>query len=69
MKFLTPKDWTVVILIVFLFAIAIVVAPVVVIWSLNTLFPALAIPFTFSTWLATGILLLFLIPNVTRTNK
>jgi len=26
--------------------------PFVTIWSLNTLFPALAIPYTFSTWLA-----------------
>jgi hypothetical protein len=26
--------------------------PFVTIWSLNTLFPALAIPYTFSTWIA-----------------
>jgi len=29
-----------------------VFGPFVTIWSLNTLFPALAIPYTFSTWLA-----------------
>jgi hypothetical protein len=27
--------------------------PFVVIWSVNTLFPAMAIPYTFWTWLAT----------------
>jgi hypothetical protein len=27
--------------------------PFVIIWGLNTLFPVLAIPFTFWTWLAT----------------
>lgn len=26
--------------------------PLVTIWALNALFPALAIPYTFSTWLA-----------------
>ena len=34
----------------------IVVGPILTIWSLNTLFPALAIPFTFDTWFATVIL-------------
>jgi hypothetical protein len=29
-----------------------VFGPFVTIWSLNTLFPALAIPYTFSTWIA-----------------
>lgn len=37
--------------------IAIVIAgPLITIWALNTLFPALAIPFTFWTWLAAAIL-------------
>ena len=37
--------------------IAIVVfGPFVIIWSLNTLFPILAIPFNFETWIATFIL-------------
>jgi len=44
-----------------LFWIVIVIAlvilgPVAVIWSLNTLFPALAIPLTFETWCAVVIL-------------
>lgn len=35
----------------------VIVGPFITIWSLNTLFPALAIPYTFWTWLAA--LLLF----------
>ena len=62
-------SWIVALLIISLIISAIVLGPVLVIWSLNTLFPVLAIPFTFYTWLATGILLLFLMPNVTRTDK
>jgi hypothetical protein len=34
----------------------IVVGPFITIWALNTLFPALVIPYTFETWLATVIL-------------
>lgn len=42
---------------VFVFWIVILVAllivgPLLIIWALNTLFPALAIPYTFWTWLA-----------------
>jgi hypothetical protein len=33
-----------------------VLMPIATIWSLNILFPALAIPFTIETWLATIIL-------------
>ena len=36
-----------------LFGIALIAAgPLVTIWALNTLFPTLAIPYTFWTWLA-----------------
>lgn len=35
-----------------LIILLVVFAPFATIWSLNTLFPALAIPFTFDTWLA-----------------
>jgi hypothetical protein len=34
----------------------IVIMPYAAIWSLNTLFPALAIPFTFDTWCAAVVL-------------
>ena len=40
------------ILIVFIVA----VGPLCTIWSLNTLFPVLAIPYTFETWVATAVL-------------
>jgi hypothetical protein len=36
------------VLIIFL----VVLGPLVTIWALNTLFPVLAIPYTFDTWLA-----------------
>lgn len=32
--------------------IVIIFGPIATIWALNTLFPALAIPYTFWTWLA-----------------
>jgi len=35
-----------------LIIVAVVLGPVVGIWSLNTLFPVLAIPYTLETWLA-----------------
>jgi len=36
--------------------VLLVLFPLATIWSLNTLFPALAIPVTFETWVATVIL-------------
>jgi len=36
--------------------IAVVFGPLVGIWSLNTLFPVLNIPFTWQTWLAFNVL-------------
>jgi hypothetical protein len=37
--------------------IALVIAgPILMIWSLNTLFPALAIPYTLNTWAAAVLL-------------
>jgi len=35
-----------------LILIAVIFGPIVGIWSLNTLFPTLAIPYTWQTWLA-----------------
>ena len=44
-------------LLLVLLIIALVIAgPFITIWSLNTLFPALVIPYTFETWLAAIIL-------------
>lgn len=40
-----------------LLVIAIIIAgPILTIWALNTVFPALNIPFTFWTWLAVVVL-------------
>ena len=43
-------------LIVALILVMLVLFPLATIWSLNTLFPALAIPTTIDTWMATVIL-------------
>jgi hypothetical protein len=40
-----------------LIVIAIAIGPILGIWSLNTLFPVLQIPFTIETWAAFAILL------------
>ena len=50
---------------IILFATLLVIfGPIVTIWSLNTLFPALAIPTTFDTWAAVVLLGVFLRSNV-----
>jgi hypothetical protein len=40
-----------------LLALVIVIGPLATIWSLNTLFPVLAIPYTWETWLAATLIL------------
>ena len=42
--------------ILFLIIFIVVIGPLATIWALNTLFPALAIPFTFETWVAAVVL-------------
>lgn len=37
---------------VLLILILLIAGPLITIWALNTLFPILMIPYTFSTWLA-----------------
>ena len=70
MKFLRKSDeWVIVLLIVSLAIFAIAVVPVLVIWSLNTLFPVLDIALNWYTWLAMAILLVFLVPNVRITKS
>ena len=44
------------ILIVALVIFIVIIGPIATIWALNTLFPALAIPFTLDTWVAAVIL-------------
>jgi hypothetical protein len=36
--------------------VAVVFGPLLTIWSLNTLFPVLAIPYSIETWLATVVI-------------
>ena len=60
-----PKIGLAIVLIVVLLAIG----PWLVIWALNTMFPALAIQFTFWTWCAVVILGTFLRANVTIKRK
>jgi hypothetical protein len=45
------------------------IGPFIVIWSANTLFPALAIPYSLETWAATILLGAFLRANVTVKRK
>ncbi len=49
---------------VVLIVVLIAAGPLLVIWAVNTLFPALAIAYTFWTWLAVLILGTFLRANV-----
>jgi hypothetical protein len=49
--------------------VLIVSVPLASIWSLNILFPALAIPFTWKTWLAAFILLWATNPTVKFRGK
>ena len=41
---------------VLILILIIVLGPIATIWALNTLFPALAIPYTFETWCAAVVL-------------
>jgi hypothetical protein len=50
--------------VVLLVALIIVVGPLLTIWALNTLFPVLAIPYTFWTWLAVVFLGMFFRSNI-----
>ena len=40
-----------------LLAAVLVLGPLATIWSLNTLFPILAVPYTWETWLAAALIL------------
>ena len=49
-------DWIKLIFWILVIVAIIIAGPLLVLWSLNTLFPVLAIPYTFWTWVATLIL-------------
>lgn len=52
-----------------LILVLLAIGPWLVIWSLNTLFPLLAIEFTFWTWAAVVIMGTFFRANVTTKRK
>jgi len=54
---------------VFVFALAIIFGPLALIWAINTLFPALLIPYTFETWLAAVVFNMFFVPSKTWSSK
>lgn len=49
--------------------LVIVYGPFITIWALNTLFPVLAIPSNFYTWLATIVVVGVLRPGINYTHK
>lgn len=49
--------------------VIIAIGPLVTLWTLNTLFPVLAIPYTIETWFAALFLGGILTTNVTNKNK
>jgi hypothetical protein len=49
--------------------VIIAIGPLITIWTLNTLFPVLAIPYTLETWFASLFLGGLLTTNVTNKNK
>jgi hypothetical protein len=49
---------------IIIFVVLVAIGPLATLWSVNTLFPTLEIPYTFSTWLAIVILGLFFRGNV-----
>jgi hypothetical protein len=52
MKMTTTTKITTFTLLVLLIVALIILGPLLVIWSLNTLFPVLAIPYALDTWFA-----------------
>lgn len=58
-----------ILLAIVLIMVLLAIGPWLVIWSLNTLFPVLAIQFTFWTWAAVIILGTFLRANVSVKRK
>ena len=62
------KEFTLAMLIT-LVVLVIIFGPFALIWSLNVLFPALAIPYTFKTWAASALISLVIGARVNAYNK
>jgi membrane protein implicated in regulation of membrane protease activity len=63
------KGWGVILLGLILIAALVAVGPLLVIWSINTLFPVAAVPYDIWTWLAVIILFGAVRTNVTYKRK
>ncbi len=63
------SDFIKIVTAIVLIVILIAAGPLLVIWALNTVFPALAIEYTFWTWLGVLILGTFLRANVSVKRK
>ena len=50
------KEITIAVLFIILAVLLIIFAPLAILWALNTLFPVLAIPYNFYSWLAVVVL-------------
>jgi len=59
------KSTSIVLGVVVLVILLLVVGPLLTIWAANTLFPALAIPYSLETWFAVVVLGAFFRANVT----
>jgi hypothetical protein len=59
------KDTTTILTLILFVAFLVIIGPILTIWALNTLFPALAIPYALETWFAIVILGFTLKSNVT----
>ena len=63
------KTFIAVAALVLLAIVLVIIGPLLTIWSANTLFPSLAIPYTLETWLAVIILGAFFRANVSVSKK
>ena len=59
------KEFLLLSLVILGIALLLILGPLATIWALNTLFPVLAIEYTFYTWLATILVGMFLRGTVT----
>jgi hypothetical protein len=64
MKYQADAGWGMLLLIVLAAIFLVAIGPLIIIWSLNTLFPVLAIPYDIWAWLAVVFLGVFLRANV-----
>jgi hypothetical protein len=63
------KGWGVIVLGLILILVLVAIGPLLVIWSINTLFPVAAIPYDVWTWLAVIVLFGAVRTNVTYKRK